>query len=376
MSSLCKDRFILMNKDKKVALLSVGSNVAYIDKIYSEIPHYIEDIYSWIQDRTTIFGRDNLLMMAKIAGISNEVEFLSISKALSINDTLWVNDLKNPTTWNKVNPYTNRLSRIMADMAINGIDNYRNQNIKSPSPQYRVDGSVDKCIKRKDGKLYLYKTDGEKWSDLAGCRPYSEYYVSELCKILGLNNFTEYNIEIHRTESNKIKTYTCCKIFTDEKNGLVQMCDTKMHRVEMQELIRKIPKQSAKTILDMAVLDSITLNFDRHSGNYGFIVDNDNYNIKCVAPIYDNDCALGSLTSLQGKSIEEAFNELKTTRLPKLGVGDYDDMARWGMTKDMYNKLRSLEQVKLKQLPGISDKRIEFINYIINRRIKEVINLF
>ena len=371
--NLLEDRYVLMNKNTPVANLIVAYNKVYISKVLSDIPNYLGDINFWVESRMTLIGRENLKRMAKIAGISTEEEFLTISKAISINDTFWVNDLKSPTTWEKVNPYTNRLSRIMAEMAIEGLRVYENQNLRSPSPQYRIDGVVDKCVKREHGALYLYKTDGEKWSDLAGSRPYSEYYCSQLQEKLKFSNFVKYNLKVDKTDKGYYKPYVYSRLFTNEKIGLVQMGMSKFAGYSIHELDRVIPDTAKIQLREMVLLDSLTLNFDRHSGNYGFLVNNDNYKIVGLAPIYDNDCALGSMTSIQNKSFAEAINEIKNTRLPKLELGTYDDMARWAITPDLYNKLKGLGYVKLQRIQGLSERRTQFIEYIINTRREEIL---
>lgn len=370
------DRYILMNKDKPIASLYVSNSSVFISEIIGNIPSYIGNINNWISNRAVIIGRDNLVRMAKIAGISTEPEFLTISKAISINDTFWVNDTLNPTTWDKINPYRNRISRIMAEMAINGIEIYRNQNLRSPSPQYRIDGSIDKCVKREsDGKIYLYKTAGEKWSDLAGCRPYCEYYSSEYEKKLELSNFVDYKIKISKTEEGYYKPYVYSEIFTDENRGLLQIGDSKYNRLTIKELYDIIPSKMQLQLKEMALLDSIILNPDRHSGNYGFFVNNDTYKILGWTPIYDNDCSLGALTSIQNKNREDAFIEVKTNTYPKLGLGDYDQQARWALTRELRDKLMRLGDVSFEPLPGFSKERLDFIEYIVNRRRWEILKM-
>lgn len=373
-------RYILMNKNKRLAGLEVGLNRAVISEIYGDIPHFIGNFYSWVENRTTLFGRDNLVKMAKLAGISNEHEFLTISRALSINDTLWVNDLKYPTTWDKINPYKVRLSRVMAEIALNGLERYNNENLKSPSPQYRIDGSVDKCVKRTDGALFLYKTDGEKWSDLAGSRPYSEYYCTAICKQLNIRNFTEYFIKVEKTNNGYYKPYTYCKLFTNESNGLIQMADSIYREKSTEELLHMLNgkrNDMVQDIREMLIIDSLTLNIDRHMGNYGFIMNNDTFKINGMAPFYDNDCALGSTISIQDKSFDEAYNEIMYRHMPKTDLGDYNDMAKFAMTKTMYNRLKNINYISLgKKVQGLSDKRFQFMEYIVNRRRKEILNLF
>lgn len=370
-------RYILMNKDKKLASLYVDKNYAAIQEIYGDIPMFIGNVSEWINHRTDFFGRTNIVKMAKLAGIHDKSDFLTITKAISINDTLWVNDLKYPTTWSKINPYTNRISKIMAEIALNGTGCYNNENLKSPSPQYRVDGSIDKCIKRYDNTLYLYKTDGEKWSDKAGCRPYSEYYCTIIENQLKFIDYAKYNIIVNKTSEGYDKPYTYCKLFTNENEGLLQMENSKFKTTPLYELDEIMPAQSRMILHEMLLLDSLTLNFDRHQGNYGFIIDNDSFKIKRFAPIYDNDCALGSLMSIQDKKLDEAYEELINSHLPKCNMGDYNDMARWALTSGLRRRLQDVGYISLgKKVQGLSDKRFQFMEYIVNRRRKEILNLF
>lgn len=377
--TLSETRYILMNKNIPLAELYVSNDYVEIKKVLNIIPEYIGDINEWVRTRFLLFGRTNILNMAKLAGISTESEFLTISKAISLTDTFWVNDLKNPTTWDRVNPYKNRLSRIMAEIAIDGVSIYQNKNIASPSPQYKIDGSADKCIKRIKGINYLYKTNGELVANVHANRPYSEYFVYKLCSILGMHSYTEYTIKEYKTENGYIKPYCICPLFTDEDNGYVPICNTHYDGLGLQNLYNIMSNRDKLILREMLLLDSITLNFDRHTGNYGFIYDNNSFKIKGLSPIYDNDCALASTLSIQYKSFEEAYTEAFNRYGPKTGLGGYNEQAKIAMTKEMYNKLRSLGRIRIDKPNnsiGIEDERVEFINYIINRRIKEIIEMF
>lgn len=371
-----KSNFILMNKDIPTAKLGIANDCVYIQDVYSNIPSYLYNINTWITQRATLFGRPNLLNMAKISGISNEFDYLTISKAISINDTFWVNDLYNPTTWDCINPYKNRLSKIMADIAIDGVHYYKYGNLKYPSPQYRLDGVTDKCVRRIKDTLYLYKTSGEKWNELAGNRPYSEYYASKVAKKLELNNYTDYNIHTHLTENNLIKPYAICKIFTTEDIGLLHMVDSKYRNVSTANLLKNLPKHMSNQLREMILLDCITLNFDRHSSNYGFLVDNSTFKILDIAPIYDNDCSLGSFISIDESNFNDTFNEAKYRNAPKIDLGNYDEAVLAALTKGLYNKLRNAGYIKFdKKLRGLSEKRYNFMEYLVNRRIKEILAL-
>ena len=95
-------------------------------------------------------------MLLKLAQAYGKAQYIDVSKGISLIDTFWFKRIDDVyTTWDKINPYKNKFSRIVSNIALNG--EYLGGNVKSPSPDYQVDGSVDKCWKRKDGQILLYK---------------------------------------------------------------------------------------------------------------------------------------------------------------------------------------------------------------------------
>ena len=132
----------LMNKDRVLAILNVTETGAHIDKIIGTIPGYIGDVTSWVDSRTSPIGRANIGTLLKLAGIRNRQEYLSVTYGISLTDTFWVRPVGNTMVWDRVSPYKNRLSRIISEIALNG--GFTANNVRSPSPEYTLDGSTDK----------------------------------------------------------------------------------------------------------------------------------------------------------------------------------------------------------------------------------------
>lgn len=60
--------YYLMNKDAKIALLECINDSIYMKETYvKELPAIVNNIDSWVSNRSTIIGRSNLIEMAKIA---------------------------------------------------------------------------------------------------------------------------------------------------------------------------------------------------------------------------------------------------------------------------------------------------------------------
>ena len=377
---LKKCEFILMNKDEPLAVLGVQSNIAYLKEELRRLPGFLKNINEWINNRTSPFGRNNINILLKYGNINNKVDFLFKIKGISLNDTLWINNTYSSTEWSKVNPYRNRLSRIISLVALDC--NYIGGRLDSPSPEYRLDGVTDKCWKRINGKIYLYKTDVEGYSGVVGNRPYCEYYASQVARALGLSSYVRYNIKVRNTQEGFKKAYVISEIFTNEDFGFMPIGNTKYRYNSIEELDRLlVQSDSSRLILrETLILDSITLNFDRHTGNYGFLIDNDNLSIKGMAPVFDNDCSLGPFTSLQNRTIKDAYKELIKTRGPCTYVngGGYINQARWAMTDDIKQRIKNIYPFKLTRIGGdndITDDRVNFMEFIINSQIKSILQV-
>ena len=370
-------RFMLMNMNSHIADLHISNNKILVKHLYLDNLNSVKNIYTYIESRLNSVNRNGIHILNKLNNLDSPEKFLSVTRAISCNDTLWVNDLHNITTWDKINPYRNKTNRAVAEIAIDGESTLGYHSIKCASPQYTLDGSADKCVKMTEDGLYLYKTSGERWSDLAGCRPYCEYYASIIAEQLGLNDFVMYRMDLTKTPDNLIKPYVYCKMFTSEDYGLTQMRYSKYRDYSSDALVAELDTISKQRYKNMLVFDSLVLNPDRHTGNYGFMISNKYGHIVSLAPIYDNDCSLGALTSIQDKTFEQAFNEIKYSKLPRTELGGYDEQAAWAMTKDMYIRLRDIGRITLGQrMPGISQKRFDFMEYLVNRRRVEILNLF
>lgn len=369
--------FELMNKDNKLATLEVNKSKAYITSVVGNIPNFIGDINTWIDERTSPVGRKNINELLKLAGINDKIEFLRVTHCISLTDTLWVKEPESRLVWDNISPYKNRISRVIAEIAINC--NYLGVGkLRSPSPEYTLDGSADKCWKRENGVIYLYKTTGEKWSGITGNRPYCEYYASQVARQLigDRSDYVKYSIKVSKTTENRLKAYVKCPIFTSEKYGYLPIDESQYWRLDIKELDRIMDSRSRIILREMLLLDSIILNHDRHGGNYGFLFNNDDYKIVGMAPIFDNDCSLGYSISLKSNSISEAYRTAFNMG-PRTDLGGYIRQARMSLTDTLISNMKNMYPFHFDRLPSdidLENERIEFMEYIVNNQIKAILN--
>lgn len=378
-------QYYLMLKEKAVAILEISKFHVEVVRVDNQVANLFSDFDAWIRGRLEIADRNNISNLCKVGNIRDTEEYVKATNAISITDCFWIKAIDSKLNWNKVNAYDNSISTLLANAAIDGDSNIFGilspRHIKTPSPQYNIDGSADKCVKRLNGSIYLYKSCGEVVSEMFTSRPYSEEICAVLCKKLGITYFVNYTVHEHTTDSGRIKPYAVSEIFTDSNKSLIDYCDSKYASRSLMEMCKFFRERgdahNYNAICNMLLLDSITLNIDRHDSNYGFIYNPNTAIIEQVAPIFDNDCALGSTVSVQSGTINDNLNALKN-KGPRTDFATFDEQAIAVMSKAKYLKLKSLGHINVKDnIPykGMSDKRKEFIDYLINTRIKEIVQL-
>lgn len=335
------ERYLLMNKNIVIAEFEVTEDKIKVNRVMENVPKFILDIDKWINGRTQEERRQSIQNLKETAGIKSRAELLDITKSIALTDTFWVKKAESIDTWETVSPYTNNINETISNLAINM--EYRGEDIRKPAPEYVLDGTADKCWKRISGETHLYKTSGEKYSNIHGNRAYIEYYVAQLNRQLGLTSYVDYGIEIIKTANGHNKAYCICKSFTDENNGYAPIDITRYRDMELEDLDKIMDTESRLILRDMLITDALVVNIDRHMGNYGFIFDTDTFKIKKMAPLFDYDCSLGFNLPVQNKSKEQAYEEL-IRKAPKTHVngGGFINQAKWAMTRNMYNNLRNI----------------------------------
>jgi hypothetical protein len=106
-------RYEFMNKNLRMFQFNMSGDDMDID--YSELyyPHYdpTYNFLEWMKQRIKpCTTNKNALLLLKYLGINSTSEYLRASRAVSCNDTFWVNDRLFPRTWEDINPYRFRYS--------------------------------------------------------------------------------------------------------------------------------------------------------------------------------------------------------------------------------------------------------------------------
>ena len=121
----------------------------------------------------------------------------------------------------------------------------------------------------------------------------------------------------------------------------------------------------------MCVLDALTLNPDRHYGNFGFLFDNQTMAISGMAPVFDNNRAL--FPELDEDKLAAPDWYIERCR-PKLGR-DFIITARGLLTDEIRADLEKLRGFRFENHPRlpISEARLDLLRELVQRQLDQIL---
>ena len=266
----------ILSKDRVVANVS-NNLVSVVDEKRAPI-FFIRnnDFNKWIEGRSFDSSRTNVRLMKRILNIrtGNSYEMALKFHAISLTDSYWCREKNEPNlTYQYVSSLTDRLHR---SALFGEYVDYSDNN----TPEISNLGSFEKCWKKENGVWTLKKLANE--NELI-----SEVFVSCLCKELNLPRADYEYDELNRCVSSKN--------FLNKDENLEEMKDLLDEDIDFDlnyDVISQVNPKFTKQYLDILFVDAICYNFDRHTGNYGFIRDCNSGEFLSMAPNYDNNNAL------------------------------------------------------------------------------------
>jgi hypothetical protein len=360
-----------MNKDTRLASFKLTHEMATegaeFVEIYSQLPAWITNIYLFLVDRRAPKHREHIAKLLSIYDCNSLEGYLRVTHALSLNDTLWVkSDSDFDLRWDNVSLYRNPFNVVIANTAFDGGIN--NITLSSTSPEFSTDGSFAKCWVRENGIVKLLKRGSEGFSN-TGLEPYSEYYASYLLDCFGVNHVS-YDIMLR----NK-KVCTSCNLFTSEKYGFIPFSRRNKHITGLPDLVKTYTEWGySQFISDMLVIDAIIMNEDRHMNNFGFMIDNDTFEILGPAPLFDHNISLLCYATMTSLKDPYSYMSAKGHKLDS-GCGNFIDLPKYIMTNETRNKLLNIRGITLKEsnTVNLSKERLNILSKVINNQIEQLL---
>ena len=326
---------------------------------------------SWIKHRAVPRYRaymDNLLAKCNLS-TNRPLSVVYFSKGLSLNDVYWVAPEDFNGSFDDVNLYDNRFSRVLSYIAFTGYGSSLKSSLFS-SPEFTTNGMLPKCWRRIIGKIGLYKGSTSGFSN-AGYESYSEFYAFQIAKEMGFDA-VEYNLS--RWKCNLCST---CRLFTSKEYSFVPVGNlVKKGGFEaVLSFYKSLGKEFEKSLNDMLVFDAIIKNTDRHYGNFGFLVNNRTNKIEKPAPLFDHGNSLYNLASLECFEKGDTLLRKYDKTLQPCVYDDFIGTAKKVLTAEHKERLRSLLNFKFKKHPryNVSEARLERVNEQVLENVRELL---
>lgn len=280
-------KYYLMNKDEQILSFTteecLGDIVVKEGIRYSKhLPKGFTDITTWLDKRNYTKHKEYFRKWLQAWNLDTIDGFIETTHCLGINDCLWVKQVGSSLNWSDVSLYTNDFDDVAAHTAFeNGLYGLQ---LSSTSPEFTAEGSFPKFWKRERDEIYLYKA-GMSGAINLGKEPYAEYISSML-----VSQFIKQPTVSYDLVKYKSKLCSKCRLFTTEDTGFIPMYQflDKQRSYRIADVIN-ICKELGyeEECAAMFYADSFVFNQDRHLGNFGFLVNNDDFSIKGFAPLFD-----------------------------------------------------------------------------------------
>lgn len=359
--------YLLMNKDQPVLTFSTVRNA--FDEVEAIEHHWFHaarpigfiNLTAYLESRKAPKHRKHIADLLTRYGCNDLEGFLRITHALSLNDTFWVKEESSELSWSAVSLYTNEFDELVSTAAFDG--RFSSTSLSTTSPEFGTDGLFAKCWARDSGQIYLYKSGSTTFE----IEPLSEYLTSQLARHICPHSVS-YDLDFYHD-----RLISKCGLFTSEEVGLVKTHDLIPREKRTVSNVLHVFEQmgSGDAFRRMCVLDALTLNVDRHYGNFGALVNNDTMEILEMAPVYDNNrCLLFDMDINQLKQMDWCIG----TCTPRFG-SDFIATARGMLTDEIHQDLKNLQDFAFMQHPQISaeQERLELLSAIVRYQIQKIL---
>lgn len=243
-------------------------------------------IKDYASSRVLSLSRDNAKQIYAACGISqdnsidNRVAICLKCKGISVNDAYWFKEENSKDTWDSVNVRTNSLSTIV-DVALGG----KQPTITTPPncPELTTKGLFKKAWTRENSELYLLKSD--RMSDFSNTR--AELLASQILDCTNVPHVSYKKAEYEGMLIAKSKNFVLPGQSFVEAHEVMKYCKD-LHVDYSSAMLNTF----GSTFANIAIVDYLIQNTDRHDQNYGFLMDNNTGHIVSVAPLFDHNQSL------------------------------------------------------------------------------------
>lgn len=307
---LSKGDFHVIKNEKLPMLLRDNIIDSEQDDSRKAFVHNYQALMDFFHNRSLSIERENAKQILNALHIPQSEDDDTVSKmmilckGLSASDDYWITN--NPAErWKDNNLRDNPLHEVLAQVSLYG-DAPVTITGRLRTPELTGQGAYAKAWFRENHQLYLYKA-----STALGRESEIE---AEVSRILDHTNVPHVHYDF---EVKGIKRCSKCLDLCNEKVSMVSAYEVmKWCNRTGQDFDKFVRKQDPENFYKTIIADYLVSNNDRHSGNWGFYMDNQTGKLLGLHPIYDNNNAFakqdmerisgGESLMMPGKSKKDA----------------------------------------------------------------------
>ena len=330
-----------------------------IVKEYNPLPFWCKDIDSWIAARSAAKHREHVNKILDMCGGKTKSGFIALTHCLSLTDTLWVRSNQDSATWKQVNLYENSFNEVISKLSFDGNGLFGIQ-MSTTSPELTTDGAYDKCWLNEADGIHLIKA-GSGGARNAGLEPYCEVLASQVFeKICHSIKYT-----LGKYDGRVVSD---CKLFTSVDYGYRPVSLFYKEYLTLPKLLQIYQEFGCEDAFRrMIVADCITLNCDRHFGNFGFLINNKTFERTALNPCFDFNMTFVPFAE-EGVNFgteETNFDKYLARHPPVIGT-DYVAPARTILTPEIKKCVEEIRDTVLECAcdEKFTEKRLAYINMI------------
>lgn len=224
----------------------------------------------------------NLLRLPQSQSVVEKAKISILCQAVSVLDNYWLKPEGDDVKWEDVNPRSNPLNQIVAQVALHGTS--LTLEGMFATPEISTHGAYAKCWKREGGKLYLLKAGNKN-----GLEPKLEIQASRVLAKCNVKSVVYEPAEEDGLFCSK------CECMTDDVVSLLDARDFSEYCERNHTDSRKAAFEiDADSMYKMGIADYLIANSDRHDGNWGFYYDSRTLRILGCHPLYDHNNAFNA----------------------------------------------------------------------------------
>lgn len=281
-----------------------------------DILHNVQAVKSYLSSRMLSLSRDNAkqiyaaFRIPQTNSIDSRVDVCIKCKGVSIQDSYWIQDDDEDDEWEKINIRQNKLKDIV-DLSLGGFS--PTITTSTICPELTTKGLFRKGWVHLGDSLYLLKSDKTN-----GCvNTKMEVLASEVLECFeNVIDSIVYVSDVKNTMNGEAYV-SICRNFVGEEYSFVEACEVMDYcrRVGIDFREHCLERWGAE-FASIPVLDYIVINTDRHTQNYGFMMNNETGGIEHLAPLFDFNCALVAdyFRHDARDTLSQMFNSTETLR--------------------------------------------------------------